>query len=50
MVADGYLQEGTERTESYQSPEASILYTKVAKSAKKELEVAGSFALFATLV
>jgi hypothetical protein len=35
---------------SYQSPQASTLYTKVAKSAKKELEAVRSFALFATLV
>jgi hypothetical protein len=34
----------------YQSPQAPTLYTKVAKSAKKELEVVRSFALFATLV
>jgi hypothetical protein len=33
-----------------QSPQASTLYTKVAKFAKKELEVVSSFALFATLV
>jgi hypothetical protein len=34
----------------YQSPQASTPYTKVAKSAKKEIEVASSFAFFATLV
>jgi hypothetical protein len=33
-----------------QSPQASTLYTKVAKSAKKELELVSSFALFAILV
>jgi len=37
-------------TLQYQSPQASTLYTKVAKSAKKELEVVSSFALFAILV
>jgi len=40
----------TDRITPYQSPQASTLYTKVAKSAKKELEAVSSFALFATLV
>jgi hypothetical protein len=35
---------------SHQSPQASALYTKVAKSAKKELETVNFFAIFATLV
>ena len=38
------------RVALYQSPQASTLYTKFAKSAKKELEVARCFALFAPLV
>jgi hypothetical protein len=40
-----------ERVEaSDQSPQASTLYTKIAKSAKKELEEVSAFALFAILV
>jgi hypothetical protein len=35
---------------SHQLPQTSALYTKVAKSAKKKLEVVSFFVLFATLV
>ena len=52
MTAESFGLVATSVSEwiSPQLPKTSALYTKVAKSAKKELEVTSPFALFAILV